>query len=634
MKINLLDKAVADKIAAGEVIERPVSIIKELVENSIDAGADSIVCEIKKGGKTYIRVTDNGSGIESSEIEKAFLRHATSKITGVEDLGNLRTLGFRGEALASIAAVTRMEVITRSKGDKVGTRIIIHGGDIISKSMIGCPEGTTMVIKDLFYNTPARLKFMKSEASETGRITEFLSNIAVGFPGISFRYSVNGKIVFTTSGDGNLENSVYRVYNHQDFRNLIPISGEIPGLKVTGYISKPSISRNSRKYQIYLVNGRIVESSAIDRGVQRGYRERLFEGRFPITFILLNINPMDIDVNIHPNKKIIKFDQEQNVIDFISETIYKSLTTPESVPRPAIEMERIQRALDKNEILNLSPDIDRFENLMTSESFNSEEGVLLQEGGNNEDAQYNHMVQESPLDITGSEQVTLRDILRSEDDTATEDYEYLEKIKDFDLEPGAVMFSWDEIRPLGIVFSTYILCTDDKYFYMIDQHAAHERVYYEKLVGNYLKQGFSGKTTQLLAIGTVLDLTHREMDMIDTWKKILESLGFEIDIFGPSSVIIKGIPDFMSIEEGKNFAAELIENLDTTDIFNNKIAIDKLITKSCKSAIKAHDYLTSEEIVGLLSSLKKCRNPYSCPHGRPTIVKFTQYELERMFKRA
>ncbi len=613
MKINLLDKSVADKIAAGEVIERPVSIIKELVENSIDAGAKSIVCEIKKGGKTYIRVTDDGIGIENSEIEKAFLRHATSKITKAEDLNSLSTLGFRGEALASIAAVTRMEVITKSRQDKVGTKIIIHGGDIISKSPIGCPEGTTMVIKDLFYNTPARLKFMKSEASETGRITEFLSNIAVGFPDISFRYLVNGKITFTTSGNGNLENSISQVYDHRDFRNLIPISCEIPGLKVSGYISRPSISRNSRKSQVYLVNGRIVESAAIDRGVEKGYRERLFEGRFPITFILLDIDPTSIDVNIHPNKKIIRFDREDEVVDLISDTIYNALTAPESVPRPAIDMGDLDLSLNKELSIN------RTEPLNASQK----EYSLVHD-----------IVQDSPLDLSETKQLTLRDILSSEDDSATRDYDDIEKIKAFDLDPGGVRLSWEEMRPLGVVFATYILCTDDKYFYMIDQHAAHERVYYEKLVGNYLEEGFSGRTTQLMAIGTVLDLTHGEMNLIDSWKKILESLGFEIELFGPSSVIIKGIPDFMSMEEGEKFAEDLIQNVDIRDDFNNQVAIDKLITKSCKSAIKAHDHLTPEEVTGLLNSLKKCRNPYSCPHGRPTIIKFTQYELERMFKRA
>lgn len=633
MKINLLEKSVADKIAAGEVIERPVSIIKELIENSIDAGAKSIVCEIKKGGKSYIRVTDDGIGIDSSQVEKAFLRHATSKIISAEDLNNLNTLGFRGEALASISAVTRMEVITKSQEDKVGIKLILHGGEIISRSPVGCPEGTTMVIKDLFYNTPARLKFMKSDASETSRITEFLSNIAVGFPDISFRYIVNGKIIFTTSGDGNLENSIFQVYNHQDFRNLIPIKGAIPGLKITGYISRPSISRNNRKSQIYLVNGRLVESSAIDLGVEKGYRERLFEGRFPITFILLDINPADIDVNIHPNKKIIRFDREEAVVSLISETIYNALTAPQSVPRPAVEMENLSLTLDREGLSKPNSERYTHEDYMATDEPKTEQSILFEESQPQEDGPHS-LIKESPLDLAGTKQVSLKDILKSEADTASKDAEEMEKIKAFDMDSSGIKLQWDDIRPLGVVFATYILCTDDNYFYMIDQHAAHERVYYEKLVGNYLNEGFSGQTTQLLAIGILLDLTHGEMDLMDSWKKILESLGFEIELFGPSSVIIKGIPDFMSADEGEKFARDLIENVDTKGSFKNQVAIDKLITKSCKSAIKAHDYLTPEETNGLLDSLRKCRNPYSCPHGRPTIIKFTKYEIERMFKRA
>ena len=621
MKINLLDKAVSDKIAAGEVIERPVSIVKELVENSIDAGATSIVVEIKKGGQDYIRVTDNGFGIEKKEIEKAFIRHATSKISSEKDLENLITLGFRGEALASIAAVTRMEVVSKTSDEKTGIKLTIHAGDIISKSSIGCPDGTTMIIRDLFYNTPARLKFMKSESSDTSQITSFMSNIAIGFPKISFRYIVNGKIIFTTDGSGELKNSIIQVYNHNDFTNLIEINDEIPGLKISGLISRPSINRNTRKMQIYLVNGRVIESKVIDEGIGEGYRERLFEGRFPIAFLLLELDPKAIDVNIHPNKKVIKFDDEKRVKDFIADTIHSAITSADSMPRPASE-----------NILNSKID-------QTSISELDSIHCDLDKGDNSRDDCFVDIY--ARPDYNSTEQMSLASILREESierESLNENLESAstleEDVSSFDIKKKDNNISWDEIRPIGVVFATYILATDDVYFYIIDQHAAHERIYYEKFVTTYMEEGHSGSTTQLLAVGIVIDLTPQEESLIENKMSILQSLGFEIESFGPGSVIIRGVPDFMNMKEAEIFARNVIEGTDENADFRNQVAIDKLITKSCKSAVKANDYLTDEEVSSLLSTLRNCKNPYSCPHGRPTIIKFSKYEMERIFKRA
>ena len=623
MKINLLDKAVSDKIAAGEVIERPVSIVKELVENSIDAGATSIVVEIKKGGHDYLRVTDNGFGIEKNQIEKAFIRHATSKISSEKDLENLITLGFRGEALASIAAVTRMEVVSKTSDEKTGIKLTIHAGEIISKSSIGCPDGTTMIIRDLFYNTPARLKFMKSDSSDTSQITSFMSNIAVGFPKISFRYIVNGKIVFTTDGSGELKNSIMQVYNHNDFTNLIEINDEIPGLKISGLISRPSINRNTRKMQIYLVNGRVIESKVVDEGIGEGYRERLFEGRFPIAFLLLELDPKAIDVNIHPNKKVIKFDDVKRVKDFIADTIHSAITSADSVPRPISENTLSEKTIDQTSV-NIS-------NSVQSDMENSDA------------SQDDYFVDiYSKPEHNSTKQMSLASILREENIARENSYNNIEQEKaqereqllsNFDMEHTDEI-PWEYLRPIGIVFATYILATDNLYFYIIDQHAAHERIYYEKFVTSYLEEGHSGSTTQLLAVGIVVDLTPQEKSLIENKIRILQSLGFEIESFGPGSVIIRGVPDFMDMEEAEIFARNVIEDTaENTDV-RNQVAIDKLITKSCKSAVKANDYLTDEEVSSLLSALRNCKNPYSCPHGRPTIVKFSKYEMERMFKRA
>lgn len=623
MKINLLDKSVSDKIAAGEVIERPVSIIKELVENSIDAEASSIVVEIKKGGHDYLRVTDNGSGIEKNEIEKAFIRHATSKISSEKDLENLITLGFRGEALASIAAVTRMEVVSKTPDEKTGIRLAIHAGEIIAKSSIGCPDGTTMIIRNLFFNTPARLKFMKSESSDTSQITSFMSNIAIGFPKISFRYIVNGKIVFTTDGSGELKNSIMQVYNHNDFTNLIEINDEIPGLKISGLISRPSINRNTRKMQIYLVNGRVIESKVIDEGIGEGYRERLFEGRFPIAFLLLELDPKAIDVNIHPNKKVIKFDDEKRVKDFIADTIHSAITSADSMPRPISENTLSEKIIDQTSV-NIS-------NSVQSDMENSDA------------SQDDYFVDiYSKPEHESTKQMSLASILREENIARENSYNSIEQEKaqereqllsNFDMEHTDEI-PWEYLRPIGIVFATYILATDNLYFYIIDQHAAHERIYYEKFVTSYLEEGLSGSTTQLLAVGIVVDLTPQEESLIENKISILQSLGFEIESFGPCSVIIRGVPDFMNMEEAEIFARNVIEDTDENVDVRNQVAIDKLITKSCKSAVKANDYLTDEEVSSLLSALRNCKNPYSCPHGRPTIIKFSKYEMERMFKRA
>lgn len=622
MKINLLDKSVSDKIAAGEVIERPVSIVKELVENSIDAESDSIVVEIKKGGHDYIRVTDNGIGIEKNEIEKAFVRHATSKIESEFDLENLITLGFRGEALASISAVTRMDVVSKTSDEKTGIRLNIHAGDIISKSQVGCPDGTTMIIRDLFFNTPARLKFMKSESSDTSQITTFMSNIAVGFPEISFRYVVNGKIVFTTDGKGNLNDTIIQVYNHNDFQNLIEIKDEIPGLKIRGFISRPSINRNTRKLQIYLVNGRVIESKIIDAAIEEGYRERLFEGRFPIAFLLLELDPKAIDVNIHPNKKVIKFDDEKKVKEFIADAIHSAITSADSVPRPISE----NTLIDK---IDQSP-------ISTSNSVQYD----IEESDNSRD-DYFVDVYAKP-DQNSTKQMSLANILREEGIARENSSESIKNEISQESEDLLSKFDmvqkdeipWEDVRPIGVVFATYILATDDVYFYIIDQHAAHERIYYEKFVTNYIDEGHSGSTTQLLAVGIVIDLTPQEESLIENKMSILQSLGFEIESFGPGSVIIRGVPDFMNMEEAEIFARNVIEDTDENADVRNQVAIDKLITKSCKSAVKANDYLTDEEVSSLLNTLRNCKNPYSCPHGRPTIIKFSKYEMERMFKRA
>ena len=329
--IKVLEKNVADKIAAGEVIERPVSIVKELVENSVDSGADSIVVEIKNGGKSYIRVTDNGCGISSDEAETAFLRHATSKIETAGDLDTIETLGFRGEALASIAAVTHTEFITKTREEKTGTRILIHGSEVLEKKKTGCPDGTTIVVTDLFYNTPARRKFLKTDSAESGQIIDFMSQIALAYPAVRFRFINNGSILFSTTGKGDLLSAVLSVYKMREYQDLLPVFHEENGNTLTGYISRPSLSKSNRKNQVFFVNGRVVNSKVIERGLTEGYRERLFDRRYPVAFLFLKTDPGRLDVNIHPNKKEVRFDNEAEIVSLVESGVKSALGTRAAV---------------------------------------------------------------------------------------------------------------------------------------------------------------------------------------------------------------------------------------------------------------------------------------------------------------
>ncbi|MBR5315268.1 MAG: DNA mismatch repair endonuclease MutL, partial [Firmicutes bacterium] len=329
--IKVLDKTVADKIAAGEVIERPVSIVKELVENAIDSGGDSVVVEIKNGGKSYIRVTDNGCGIPADQVETAFLRHATSKIETAKDLDAILTLGFRGEALASIAAVTHTELITKTKDAKMGTKVLIHGSEVLSNSGTGCPDGTTIVVTDLFYNTPARQKFLKSDAAESGQIIDLMSQIALAYPNIKFRFINNGNIMFSTLGNGDVKAAILAVYKMKEYQDLVPVDYSNGKAKVTGYISRPSLSRTNRRNQIFFVNGRVVSSKVIDRGVTLGYKERLFDGRYPVCFLFIETDPGCLDVNIHPNKREVRFDQEEEIVQLVGNAIKTALGTKAAI---------------------------------------------------------------------------------------------------------------------------------------------------------------------------------------------------------------------------------------------------------------------------------------------------------------
>lgn len=611
--IKILDKQVADKIAAGEVIDRPLSVIKELIENSLDAGADSIVAEIRRGGKEYIRITDNGCGISREEAETAFLRHATSKISSQEDLNKIDTLGFRGEALASICAVTRTELITKRKNDRTGTRLIIHGGEVISNQPTGCPDGTTVIITDLFYNTPARLKFMKSDSAESNLIIDMISRFALAYKDVSFRLINNGKVLFSTSGNGDRLNIISRIYQSIDIHNLTPIKCSDGKLHVDGYISTPAMSRPSKSGQIFFVNGRPVNSKVIERAITEGYRERLFEGRFPIVFLFLTLSSSDLDVNIHPNKREVRFDDEKTIEIFISHSIKDALGTKDSVVRASNIFKYAKQEENRQTIQRSTDDTDYQVNLKNIMSTNEFLEVSPDEGSNTQHSFVMEKVELPPM-------------------TQTDAIETNEKPLDLSIkEPLLKPFDFDSIDIKGIIFDTYILAVDEDNFYLIDQHAAHERIFYEKLISEYQREE---KLRQPILMPIIIDADISASQQEEEWLKLLSDMGFTIENFGMESYRISEIPTFMSLSEAEDFAVDFINGFEKNSHSVNQVVIDKLIMRSCKSAVKAGDSLSGTEVKALMHDLKSCINPFSCPHGRPTFVKFSKYEIERMFKRS
>ncbi|MGN0726838.1 MAG: DNA mismatch repair endonuclease MutL [Anaerovoracaceae bacterium] len=594
--IRLLDKSVSDKIAAGEVIERPISIVKELVENALDAGADSVVVEIKNGGKSYIRVTDNGCGIPSEEAETAFLRHATSKISTAADLDAIDTLGFRGEALASIAAVTRTEVITKTKGSKTGTRLILHGGRVITKEKTGCPDGTTIIVTDLFYNTPARLKFMKTDSAESGLIIDFMSQMALAYKDVKFRLINNGRILFSTQGDGNRLNTILRVYHDVDSRNMVPVCHSEDGISVDGYISTPAFSKTTRGSQIYFVNGRVVSSKVIEKGVSEGYRERLFEGRYPVVYLFLHVDPHTIDVNIHPNKREVRFNEESMITDFIARAIRDALSSEDAVVDAGNIFKGRENSISSSKVYERV-----FEPLREK---TEEKQVYIK--------QILSTIENPYKAKTESE---------SESESESKIPIYAPKFKPFD---------FSQLKVTGVIFDTYITAVDESNFYLIDQHAAQERIFYEKLVGEYES---AEKVRQPLLVPLVINVSLSVSENSFHWLDALSRMGFTVNEFGPGTFRITEIPMFMELSEAEDFINQFIDNINERTNLSNSVVIDKLIMMSCKAAVKANDKLSDGEVKALINDLSSCINPFSCPHGRPTFIRLTRYEIEKMFKR-
>lgn len=674
--IKVLDKKTADKIAAGEVVERPLSIIKELVENSLDAGADNLVIEIKNGGKSYIRVTDNGCGIPPEECEKAFLRHATSKIEKVEDLDSIYTLGFRGEALASIAAVSKVELVTKTKENKVGRRVDIHGGDILENVSNGCPDGTTFIVRDLFYNTPARLKFLKKDSTEASAVIDFVTHMALAYPKVRFRMISNDKILFATNGRGDRLNTIMTLTSKILTDQLIPFEYENEGVNVEGYVSGPGESRKNRKNQVFFVNGRNVDSKIIEKGINLAYMDRLFDGRFPICYLFINVSADTMDVNIHPNKKQVRFFNEQLITDSVKEGIIRALNSKLHVPHirkaeevklPSGNTERL--SFDKvdnktnackekstpvsgKSVIDINDNIGLKENLRDSADV-SNRGLSFSDTGKSKVAYPEKHLQvaetnQPNYDFSAKTEANIRGFV--EEEGTKKSFEDITNIlKSFEKEEQEQIaltepevpteelkqesekrFDFTSLEVHGQFFGTYIQLTDKDTIYFVDQHAAHERVFFEKLMNEFQSRE---KHKQQILIPILLDVTMGDMEKKDQWLEPLSNMGFTLEEFGPSTFKVVEIPMFFDMEESEDFLKEFVGSLDDIKDFTHHGTWDKIATRACKSAVKGHDILSEDEINALLEDLSNCKNPFSCPHGRPVFIQITEKELEKRFKR-
>ena len=607
-RIKILAKEIAEKIAAGEVIESPLSVVKELVENSIDAGSTQIVVELKAGGKDYIRVSDNGSGIMSEDMKLALLPHATSKIRFAEDLANITSLGFRGEALSSIAAVSDMELISKTEDSKTGRKIAVCANEIREECDVAADTGTTVIVRDLFFNLPARRKFLRSDSKENSSVSEFVSRIALAYPEIRFRFISDGTILFSTPGKGDIYQTILTVYSPQNAKKLLKLSFDNGKYSIKGYISSPLESRKNRKQQIYFVNGRLINSQLMETAVRDAYSDKLFEGKYPSVYLFLELDPLDIDVNVHPRKAEIKFRDEVEVYEFIVYAIREALLDNSAT---AIENSDI-----KESQLSVSA-IEEKEVPISKVSYDEKEVTDLFSSLREKEPEISYAPVQK--DVFKDQRAVYELKNETTEQITAETFE--DHISD------RLVFS--SLEPMGQVFVTYILASDKDNFYIIDQHAAHERIMYEKLLRSFNEEEKAG---QLLLAPMVIELDRSMTYAAEEALPLLSDMGFMLEIFGDSSYLVKEIPYFMEYAEAEDFIYEFISA--SFDYKNNvQMRRDVIISRSCKSAVKAHDRISITEMKALLSDLDRCENPYSCPHGRPTFLKFSEYELEKMFKR-
>ena len=607
--INLLDNETINKIAAGEVIENPKSIVKELVENSIDAGADEITIEIKNGGKSFIRVTDNGKGIEKDQVENAFKRHCTSKISSSDDLNSLFTLGFRGEALASIAAVSKVEVITRTNDDIYGIKMTIEGGKIISKEDIGCPVGTTITVTDLFYNVPARKKFLKSDISESSNINEIVVSLALSKENISFKYINNNNVAYRTPKTNNLLNTISSLYEKDLYNSLLKIDYKSDIISITGYTTNLNYYRGNRKQQIVFVNGRVIKHRRMSYFIEEAYNTLLPKNKYPACFIKIEIAPALVDVNVHPAKTEVRFQNEEMVLNEIKNAVYS-----------ALHSKSIMKEVKGETLLHDSKDINNLR------IFDRSSGISVILGGLEnkftEETEETKNIRITEVEVSNKD-IAVMEPLKPYDKFEFKQQTFIKAENDEDKLP--------ELYVIGIVLDTYIICENPEKtcIFMIDQHAAHERINYEKFLNQY-------NSREILIqeiVPEVINLSYDDYETAMSNIEIFEYLGISVENFGNNAILINNIPTIFKDSNLKDVFYAILDNLKDITKSNLDFVMEKIIKEACVKSVKSGDRLHMSEVRALLNDLRMTDNPYTCPHGRPVIIKMTRYEIEKMFER-
>lgn len=671
--IQVLDQVTIDKIAAGEVIERPASIVKELVENAVDAGADSVTVEIRDGGIDFIRVTDNGCGIPHDEVRSAFLRHSTSKIRSVEDLMHIRSLGFRGEALSSIAAVTRTELITKTEDCEFGTRYVIEGGKEVSLEETGAPNGTTFLVHQLFYNVPARRKFLKTPMTEAGHVQDLLMHLALSHPEVAFLFKNNNQEKLRTSGNGKLKDVIYNLYGRDIAANLLEIDYEKSGLRITGYLGKPIITRGNRNFENFFVNGRYVKSPMISKSLEDAYKDFTMQHKFPFAVLHFHVDGETIDVNVHPTKMELRFQRQQDVYNTVFEGVHRRLLEPEliqktEVPEPVQANEEPGKTLPGSTGQKESPFLLRPRNTAADKLPEGIKPADMQPAAQEEVRDEDYFIRKMKERVTAyhermsSAEVADRSQIYRPEKQADKIRETVKYGTDKVQEPGEEINREEkaasvtevpsekpqqldlfeenflkrdvraEYRLIGQVFDTYWLVQFKDSLYIIDQHAAHERVLYERTLKGMKTREF---TSQYLSPPIILTLSMQEARLLEEHMDRFTRIGFEIEPFGPEEYAVRAVPDNLFGIAKKELLMEMIDDL--ADGLNTSMTPDlideKVASMSCKAAVKGNNRLSAQEVDALIGELLTLDNPYHCPHGRPTIIAMTKRELEKKFKR-
>lgn len=613
--IAILNQETIDKIAAGEVVERPCSVVKELVENAIDAGSTAITVEIKEGGISFIRITDNGCGIEREQVAVAFYRHSTSKIRSAEDLLTVKSLGFRGEALSSISAVARVELITKTYDELTGTRYVIEGSKELSNEEIGAPDGTTFIVKDLFYNVPARRKFLKTAQTEGSYISDMVEKLALSHPDISFKFINNNQTKLHTSGNGNRKDIIYHIFGREISSSLLEVKHECEYFKVEGFIGKPVITRGNRNYENYFINGRYVKSNILSRAIEEAYKSFLMQHQYPFTVLYFTFFS-ELDVNVHPTKMELRFDNNNEIYVELCNTIYAILSHKEMIPEVPVDSTPAPKKIVHE---YKEPIPEPFEKRRINEVRAAESRSVYGQSVTSTVKNYSATEPAAKAPETSTAYEPAHVVTGTQQTLG--DYD-----KVFLTESAKKQFSI-----IGQLFKTYWLIEFEDKLYIIDQHAAHEKVLYEKTMARLANKDF---TSQRISPPIVMTLDARESKMLEKYRPQIEQFGYEVEHFGGKEYMISAIPDNLFNIDMKDLFIEMLDDFSnatgrqTPDIITEKVA-----SMSCKAAVKGNDKLTLPEINKLIDELLSLDNPYNCPHGRPTIISMSKYEIEKKFKR-